>query len=60
MPGTTPPTFGVRSASGCSLVKRSRTSRPMAEYIEHFYNPRRRHSSLGYLTPNESEEPLEV
>jgi Integrase core domain len=26
----------------------------MADYIEHFYNSDRRHSSLGYLTPNES------
>jgi transposase InsO family protein len=28
----------------------------MAEYIEHFYNSDRRHSSLGYLTPNEFED----
>jgi len=28
----------------------------MAEYIEDFYNPARRHSSLGYLTPNEFED----
>jgi transposase InsO family protein len=27
----------------------------MADYIEHFYNGDRRHSSLGYLTPNEFE-----
>ena len=27
----------------------------IADYIEHFYNPTRRHSSLGYLTPNEFE-----
>jgi transposase InsO family protein len=27
----------------------------IADYIEHFYNPARRHSSLGYLTPNEFE-----
>jgi transposase InsO family protein len=27
----------------------------MAEYVEHFYNAQRRHSSLGYLTPNEFE-----
>ena len=27
----------------------------MADYIEHFYNCDRRHSSLGYLTPNEFE-----
>ncbi|MGO9857268.1 MAG: integrase core domain-containing protein [Acidimicrobiales bacterium] len=28
----------------------------IADYIEHFYNPTRRHSSLGYLTPNEFED----
>jgi putative transposase len=28
----------------------------MADYIEHFYNPARRHSALGYLTPDEFEE----
>ena len=28
----------------------------IADYIEHFYNPARRHSSLGYLTPNEFED----
>jgi transposase InsO family protein len=28
----------------------------MADYIDHFYNSGRRHSSLGYLTPNEFEE----
>jgi putative transposase len=27
----------------------------MADYIETFYNPTRRHSSLDYLTPNEYE-----
>lgn len=26
------------------------------EYIECFYNPRRRHSSLGYLSPAEYEK----
>jgi putative transposase len=30
-------------------------SSAMAEWIETFYNPIRRHSSLGYLTPNEYE-----
>ena len=28
----------------------------IADYIEHFYNPARRHSSLGYLTPSEFED----
>ncbi len=27
----------------------------IADYIEFFYNPRRRHSSLGYISPNEFE-----
>jgi putative transposase len=27
----------------------------IADYIENFYNPTRRHSSLGYLSPNEYE-----
>jgi transposase InsO family protein len=27
----------------------------MADYLDHFYNCDRRHSSLGYLTPNEFE-----
>ncbi len=32
----------------------------MADYIVNFYNPLRRHSSLGYLTPDEFEAlPLE-
>ena len=31
-------------------------SSAMADYIENFYNPQRRHSSLNYLTPNEFEE----
>jgi len=30
-------------------------SSAMADYIETFYNPTRRHSSLDYLTPNEYE-----
>jgi transposase InsO family protein len=30
-------------------------SSAMADWIDNFYNPARRHSSLGYLTPNEYE-----
>ncbi len=25
------------------------------DYIEHFYHPKRRHSTLGYLSPNDFE-----
>ena len=28
----------------------------IAEYVDHFYNAERRHSALGYLTPNEFED----
>jgi transposase InsO family protein len=28
----------------------------IADYIEHFYNPARRHSALGYLTPRAFED----
>jgi len=30
-------------------------SEAMTDYIENFYNAQRRHSSLGYLTPDEFE-----
>jgi putative transposase len=28
----------------------------IADYIDHFYNSARRHSALGYLTPDEYEQ----
>ncbi len=34
---------------------RSEAKAAIVEYIEWFYNSRRRHSSLGYLSPNEFE-----
>jgi len=36
-------------------ANRRRAHEAIAEYIELFYNPRRRHSSLGYLSPAEFE-----
>ncbi len=38
--------FGTRSEAKAAIV----------EHIELFYNSRRRHSSLGYLSPNEFEK----
>jgi putative transposase len=51
----------VISAIKCELVNRasfrSREQARMAcfDYIEAFYNPARRHSALGYLSPAEFE-----
>jgi putative transposase len=36
-------------------VKRGEARRAIFDYIEGFYNPRRRHSALGYLSPAEFE-----
>jgi putative transposase len=36
-------------------VSRSQAKASVFEYIETFYNPRRRHSALGYLSPVEHE-----
>ena len=38
-----------------SWPTRSRTSKAIGEYIDRFYNSRRRHSSLGYVSPMEYE-----
>jgi putative transposase len=46
----------------CELVHRRQYGTPeearhdIARYIEGWYNPRRRHSALGYLSPKEYEE----
>ena len=36
-------------------ITKVQLSLAIADYIENFYNPKRRHSSLSYLTPNEYE-----
>jgi putative transposase len=40
----------------CSWPTRRELISEISEYIEAFYNPRRRHSTLGYLSPVEFEE----
>jgi putative transposase len=35
---------------------RAEAKAAIVEYIELFYNSRRRHSSLGYLSPNDFEK----
>ena len=34
-----------------SYITRDQASKAIGQYIEGFYNPRRRHSSLGYISP---------
>jgi putative transposase len=38
-----------------SFPTRGDARRVLFDYIEGFYNPRRRHSALGYLSPAEWE-----
>ena len=42
----------------CDWQTRDEARRAIFEYIECWYNPRRRHSSLGYLSPAEYERKL--
>jgi putative transposase len=40
---------------GVTFERREEARRELFQYIEGFYNTRRRHSSLGYLSPVEYE-----
>lgn len=44
-----------RTAQPATLANHLELAIAMPDCIEHFYNCHRRHSSLGYLTPNEFE-----
>ena len=41
-------------------VTRAQTETAIGNYIEGFYNPRRRHSAVGYLAPMEFEEKMKA
>ena len=41
---------------GADFATRAEARAALFEYIEMFYNPKRRHSSLGYLSPAEYEQ----
>jgi putative transposase len=44
-------TMKFERASRKSYANRDQARADLFDYIERFYNPRRRHSSLGYLSP---------
>jgi hypothetical protein len=44
---------GKKSTDGLSRKDDARAD--VLEYTEHFHNPQRRHSTLGYLSPNDFE-----
>ena len=49
-----------RSLAKHSFRSRSAARRSVFEYIEGWYNPRRRHSALGYLSPMNFEKRMEA
>lgn len=45
---------------GSSYLTREEAKRDLIDYIEMFYNSKRRHSYLGYLSPSEFEKEMEL
>ena len=48
-------TLKMERISRTKLTDAQSVRRAAFEYIEGFYNPRRRHSSIGYLSPLDFE-----
>ena len=46
----------IERTEGKTYRTRDQAKADVFDYIERFYNPRRRHSTLGYLSPVEFEE----
>ena len=42
------------------FATRDQAAQAIGQYIERFYNPRRRHSTIGYLSPMELEAKVRV
>jgi putative transposase len=49
-------TLKTEEADGTPYATRQLAKTSLFKYIETFYNPRRRHSSLDYLSPNDFEQ----
>jgi len=45
-----------RACQKTGVLTREIAASKIFEYIEMFYNPKRRHSYLGYVSPNEFEK----
>lgn len=45
---------------GSSYLTRKQAKQDVIDYIEMFYNSKRRHSYLGYLSPNDFEKEMEL
>jgi putative transposase len=48
-------TLKIELVYACAFMSREEARQALFEYLEVFYNRRRRHSSLGYLSPVEYE-----
>ncbi|MBM9615013.1 transposase [Desulfobulbus rhabdoformis] len=49
-------TLKIELVFGTTYFSRADAKRDIVDYIEMFYNSRRRHSSLGYMPPMEFEK----
>ena len=48
-------TLKTEEVDGASYETRQQAKTSIFSYLEGFYNPKRRHSSLGYTSPNDFE-----
>jgi len=49
-------TFKVEEVYHTNYETHEQATRAVTDYVERFYNPKRIHSALGYVSPNEFEE----